>query len=192
MIVVNAFDLDVVRQTRLAGDVRRERILRVEEFRVRPERARGAWNGRHHALEVAAEAERHRGDLLALDEASGVGTVGLERGRLRGDIDRLRQFARLQRQVDADRRIDVHLHAVTDRLPEAGQLRLDAVDAILQIWKGVHAALVCDGGGAGIGLRFSNRDGGAWDRRARAIDDVAEQRAANGLSLKAWREAGDQ
>ena len=54
-----------------------------------------------HALEVAAEAERHRRDLLAFDDPSRVGAVGLERRDLGGDRDRLGDLARLQRQIDA-------------------------------------------------------------------------------------------
>ena len=53
------FDLDVVRQPRLAVDVAREAVLRVEEIGVRPLQPQRAGHRDQHALEVAVEAERH-------------------------------------------------------------------------------------------------------------------------------------
>ena len=68
----------VVRQPRLAVDLDRERVLRVEELRVLAVRPRRARHGDEHALEVAVEGERHVGHHLRFDDAAGVGPVGLQ------------------------------------------------------------------------------------------------------------------
>ena len=103
------------------------------------ERPRGAGHGGHHALEVAAEAERHRGDLLALDDAAGVGAIRLQRRRVGGDGQHFGDGAGFEREIDADGRVDVDADVLADDLLEPGELGFDAVDAVLQVREGVEA-----------------------------------------------------
>ena len=83
VIVVEPFNLDVVGQPRLPVDLRRQAVLRVEELRVRAERAGRAGHGHEDALEVPVEGQRHLLQLLAFDDAAGIGAVGLQRRYLR-------------------------------------------------------------------------------------------------------------
>ena len=89
MVVVDAFDLHVVRKTRLPVDVCREAVLRVEELGVRPEGTRGTRHRQQHALEVTVEAEGHLLKVHARNDAPGIRAIGLKRGALADDGNRL-------------------------------------------------------------------------------------------------------
>ncbi len=182
--VVDAFDLHVVGQARLAVDVARQRILRVEEFRVRPERTASAGHRGDHALEVAAEAERHRGDLRAFDDAAGVGAVGLQRRRLGGDRDDFADLAGLQCEINTDGGVHVDADVLADDLLEAGEFGLDAIDGVLDVREVVDAALVGDGREGNVGALVGDVDGGAGYRPAAGIDDRSEQRPSSGLGVE--------
>ena len=183
VVVVDAFDLHVVGEARLAVDVRRQRVLRVEELRVRPERPRGAGHRGDHALEVAAEAERHRRDLLALDDAAGVGAIRLQRRRVGADRQHFGDGAGFEREVDADGRVDVDADVLAHDLLEAGQLGFDAIDAVLQVRERVEPVLVGDGRRADAGALVGGGDGGTGHGAAARVGDAAEQRAAHGLGV---------
>ena len=188
MVVVDALDLDVVGQARLAVHVRRERVLRVEELRVRLERARGAGNGRHHALKVTAEAKWHRGNLLALDDAAGVGAIRLQGRRVGAHRQRFGDGPGLERQIDADGGVDVDADVLAHDLLEPGQLGLDAIDRVLEVREGEGAGLVGDRRRADVRALVGHRDGGTGHRAAAAVGDVAEQRPADGLGVHGkWR-----
>ena len=189
MIVVDAFEQDVVRQSRLAVHLGRQAILRVEEHRmlaVRPRRAGHRDEGR---LEVPV-AQRYLLEQLALDDASGVGAIGLQERRLADDGNCLGHRADFELQVDAQRGVDLDDRLVAHGLLEAGQLGGDAVQAVLDAREHVVAVLVCDRRRADVCVDFGDCDGRAGDREAGRIGHVPEQRPGDGLSVK--RRAEDQ
>ncbi len=183
MVVVDAFHLHVVAQAALPVHLALERVLRVEELGVRPAGARRARHRRPHALEVAAEAERHRLDGLSLNDAAGVGAVGLQGRRLARHRDRLGEIANLETEVRADGGVDVHLDVLADRLLEAGQLGLDAVHAVAHVRERVVARLVGDGGLCEVGPHLGDGDGDAGNGGARVVRDVPQHAPAGGLGM---------
>ena len=82
-------------------------------------------------LKVRGSSRHH----LGLDDAAGVGAIGLQHGRFSRDRDRLRQLTDFELQVDADRAVDVDPDAFAQDLLESLQLRLDSVGAILEAGK---------------------------------------------------------
>jgi hypothetical protein len=97
-----------------------------------------------HPLEVAIEGQRRFRQVNALDDAAGVGAVGLQERALADDRHRLFDGADLQPEVDAKRRIDRNDDTVTHGLLEAGQFPGDAVGAVLQVREHVIARFVGD------------------------------------------------
>ena len=158
VVVVDPFDLHVVGEPRLPVDVRREAVLRVEEFRVRPERPRRARYGDEHPLEVAVESERHFLQVDALDDAPRVGAVGLQQWTGADDGDRFFERADVHPAVDAHRGVDRHLDALAHEALEARELGRDAVGAVLQIREGVVPGLVRRRRVRDVGVDFRDRD----------------------------------
>ena len=184
MVVVDAVEHHIVGQAGLAVHVGRQAVLRVEELRVRPEGPGGAGHRDHQPLEVAVEGQRHLGDLLALDDAAGVGAVGLQRRRLLHDRHRFRQVAHLEGEIHAHRRVHVDLHVLADGLPEARQLRLDPVHAVFEVGEGVVAAGVGSRAPADAGLHLGHGYRRAGDAGARGVGDGAEERPLDRLRAR--------
>jgi len=108
VVIVDPVQHHVVGQAGLAVHVGGKAVLGVEELGVGTEGPRGSRHRHQKALEVAVEGERHLGDLLALDEPSGVGPVGLEGGCLLHHGHRFGHGADLEHEVHPHRRVDVH------------------------------------------------------------------------------------
>ena len=119
MVVVDALELHVVAQAADAVHLRGQRALRVEELRVRRERARGAGHQVQQRLEVAVVARRQVGQLRRLDFAADIGAVGLEQGDLGGDVDGLGDLAGLEDGVGADGGVDQQLDTHLNLLAKA-------------------------------------------------------------------------
>ena len=96
---------------------------------MRAEGPRGAGHRDEHAQEVPVEGERHLRDLLALNDAAGVGAIGLQHRRFTRDEHRLGQLADAQLHVHANRGVDVDFNGFTSELPESHELALDPVHA---------------------------------------------------------------
>ena len=167
-----------------------ERVLRVEELRVLAVRTGGARDGDEDALEVAVERERDVGHHLRLDDAAGVGAVGLEERRLCDDADGLVHLAHFEFHVDADRRVDIHFDARPHDLLESLQLSVDGVGAVQQTCEQVLADLVGRRRTLDVRLRFGRGHRRARDRAAAGIGDRAEQRTGDGLRTR--RTAGTE
>ena len=165
VVVVDPFDLDVVRQPRLAVDVGRQAVLGVEEIRVRALHPQRAGHHDQHPLEVAVEAERHFREVHALDDAARVGPVGLQQRALADDGDRLLDGADFELQIDAERRVHRHDDAVTHRFLEAAQFPGDAVGAVLQVREHVVARFVGDRRVRDVGVHLGDGHRDARQRK---------------------------
>src|SRR5205807_2542587 len=77
-IVVYALNLDIIRKARLAVDLRLQAVLGVKELRMWARRPRATGHGKDQALEVPVESKRQFGDLLALNQPTGISAVGLQ------------------------------------------------------------------------------------------------------------------
>ena len=141
VVVVDAVDLHVVRQARLAVELGLLAVLRVEELRVRPgerDRRRARWptspgscgSGRGAAPGPAgprSSGRCRRGRSGAAASPATTSTVSLIAPTSR--ITSTRTVG-----------VDLHLDAVADELLEAGELGLDPVEAVLQVGEDVVAA----------------------------------------------------
>ena len=181
LVVVEPLDERVVRHARLAVDLDREGVLRVEERGVFPVRPRRPGDHDQQALEVPVEGERHLADHLRFEDAARVGPVGLQQRGLGRHGDGLGQLADFQLHVHADGGVDVDLDVLADDFLEPRQLGIHDVGAVLQAREDEVAGVVAHGGAADVGLHFGHRHGGAGDARAARVGDVAEQRAGDGL-----------
>ena len=83
------------------------------------------------------KVKRQLGDHLRLDDAAGVGPVGLQHRRLGGDFDGLVQLADFELEVDAHRGVDLD-DAFAQDLLEALELGLDGVGAVLEAREDVY------------------------------------------------------
>ena len=131
LVVVHAVDLDVVGQTRLPVDVRREAVLRVEELGMRPERCRGARHRDQRALKVAIEPERQPRDEVAREDAAGIRAIGLQRRHRRHD-DRFLDASDLQPDIHSNSAVDRNGDAGVDGGFEPRNLDPYLIDAVLQ------------------------------------------------------------
>ena len=188
MVVVDPFNLDVVRQPRLAVHVGRQAVLRVEEVGVRPLQPERARHGDHEPLKVAVEPERHLLQMHGLDHAARVGAVGLQQRALADHRDRFFDGADLHLQVDPHGRVHRDDHAVANRLLEAGQLARHAVGAVFQVREDIEAALVRHGGVGDVRARFGDCDARTRHRKPGFVADVAEQGSFHRLRIEPGRQ----
>ena len=184
VVVVDAFDLDVVRHSRLAVHVRGQAVLRVEELRMLARQPRRARHEDHQALKVAVEQERYVGELPRPDLDAGVRAIRLERGRRRRHLDRLARGSRLEHEVGPDGAVDPHLDTVAHGLAEPGHLDHDAVGPALEVGEHVMAARVGLGRAADPRVRLDDRDRCGWHDAAGSIGDRPEQRPLDGLPVR--------
>ncbi len=167
MVVVHAFDHKVVREARLAVDLRLQAVLRVEKFGVRARRARSAWHRHQQSLEIAVEAERQFGHLLGFDQPPCVSAVSLQDRRRAGfNGHGLADFADLHHQINTDGGVDVDCDVVAGDLLEAFQTGLDTIDAVLDAREDVVAVPVGRGCGRDVGASFSRGYRRADSRRS--------------------------
>ena len=157
LIVVEPLDHRVVRQARLAVDLGRQRVLRVEERGMLAVRTGRAGHGHQETLEVPIEGEGEVRHHFRFDEPSGIRAVCLDHRTLAGHGDRLFDRADLHFEIHADRRVHRHDHALADVLLEADHLRHDGVGAVFQTGECVEAALVARRAVADVGAGLGNR-----------------------------------
>ena len=188
VVVVDPLDLHVVGEPRLSVDVGREAVLRVEELRVRPERTRGARHRDQHALEIAVEPERHFLEVHALDDAAGVGAVGLQERRLADDGDGFLDCADLHLQIHAHRRVHGHIDILAHHLLEARELADHAIPAVFEIREDVVARLIGDGRVADVGVHLSDGHRRARHGETCLVGDVAKQPTLDGLRVEPCRQ----
>ncbi len=106
---------------------------------MRPERTRRAGHRNQQRLEVPIEPQRHLRDLRALDDAAGVGAIGLQHRRLAGDDHRLFELADSEHDFHADRGIDADLDALAREFLETDELAVNAVHAWSEVVEGIIA-----------------------------------------------------
>ena len=185
MVVVDSFNLDVVRQPRLPVDVGREAVLRVEEIRVRTLEPQGAGNGDHQALKISVEPERHFLQVHRFDDAAGVRAVGLKQGRRADHRHRLLDRPDLQPHVHAHRGVDRYLDPFTNDALESRQLRDHAIRAVFEVREDVVAGFVGGRSRCDVGVHLGNGDAHAWQRATRTVDDVPDKRSLHRLRRNA-------
>ena len=133
-LVLNAFNLEVVKLPALPVDAHAERILGVVELRVRAEGTAHAGHQHQEALVVAVIEHGHFGQLLGVDLAASVGAIGLQQRRGRAaDVDGLRDGARGEFKIHAGRGVGWQLDAGTHGLAKALLFGLHAVVAGIQV-----------------------------------------------------------
>ncbi len=181
VVVVDPLEHHVVGEARLAVHLGGEAVLGVEELGVGPEGPAGPRNRHQEALEVPVEGQRSLGELLALDEPSGVGPVGLQHRLLLDDGDGLLQVAHGQAEVHAHGRVHIQLDPVAQDGLEAGELRRHPVDAVLLVGKDVVAARVGHRAAADVRADLRDGDGGAGEGRPLGVADRPEQGAVDRL-----------
>jgi len=176
----------------LAVDHRLRRPLRVLARGVAPTELRGSGREQDELREVPIE-NGQVGQLLRLERRSHVRSVRLERLALTGrDRHCLGDRARLERDVEVRRRIDVHDDAREQRLFEAGRLDLNVVGARKQSLLRIQARLVRRDLSGCLPFGARDRYGRIRDDRAARVRYGPRDAAVHGLRASVAREPSDQ